>query len=105
MRRPPEIRGMAHDAGISFNRIAEACALKSERARPTPELPARLSRTFLYHSQQARALIEQVTRTSRPQPGISSSRSRTQPAWRERGAMLKTCGSSSGSTRRAYLPE
>jgi chromosome segregation ATPase len=46
--------------------------------------PACVSRTFLYQNQQARALIEQVTRTSRPQPGISSSRNRTQPAWRER---------------------
>ncbi|GAA3371857.1 hypothetical protein GCM10020367_24360 [Streptomyces sannanensis] len=25
---------MAHDAGISFNQIAEACALKAERASP-----------------------------------------------------------------------
>ncbi|CAL9673264.1 DUF6262 family protein [Streptomyces sp. enrichment culture] len=45
---------------------------------------ARVSRTFLYQNQQARALIEQVTRTSRPQSGTSSSRSRTHPAWRER---------------------
>jgi hypothetical protein len=45
---------------------------------------ARVLRTFLYQNQQARALIEQATRTSRPQPGISNSRSRTQPAWRER---------------------
>ncbi|OLZ60678.1 hypothetical protein AV521_44885 [Streptomyces sp. IMTB 2501] len=45
---------------------------------------ARVSRTFLYQNQQARALIEQATRTSRPQPGISNSRSRTQSAWRER---------------------
>ncbi|WP_404781826.1 DUF6262 family protein [Streptomyces pristinaespiralis] len=41
---------------------------------------ARVSRTFLYQNQQARALVEQATRTSRPQPGISNSRSRTQPA-------------------------
>jgi uncharacterized protein DUF6262 len=45
---------------------------------------ARVSRTFLYQNQQARALIEQATRTNRPHPGVSNSRSRAQPAWRER---------------------
>ncbi|MDI1458051.1 DUF6262 family protein [Streptomyces sp. ATE26] len=46
---------------------------------------ARVSRTFLYQNQQARALIEQATRPSTSHPGASaSSRSRTQPAWRER---------------------
>jgi chromosome segregation ATPase len=45
---------------------------------------ARVSRTFLYQNQQARALVEQATRTSGLQTGISNSRSRPQPAWRER---------------------
>jgi chromosome segregation ATPase len=45
---------------------------------------ARVSRTFLYQNQQARALIEQATRANRPHPGISSSGIRAQPAWRER---------------------
>ncbi|WP_246260545.1 DUF6262 family protein [Streptomyces typhae] len=48
---------------------------------------ARVSRTFLYQNQQARALVEQVTRTSSTHPGLSNSRScrqPTQPAWTER---------------------
>ncbi|MFG2425953.1 DUF6262 family protein [Streptomyces sp. NPDC048448] len=48
---------------------------------------ARVSRTFLYQNRQARALVEQATRTSSSHPGISNSRSHTkppQPAWRER---------------------
>ncbi|WP_405876520.1 DUF6262 family protein [Streptomyces sp. NBC_01136] len=45
---------------------------------------ARVSRTFLYQNQQARALIEQATRADRPHPAVSKSGSRTQPAWRER---------------------
>ncbi|MGV9279807.1 DUF6262 family protein [Streptomyces sp. NPDC003730] len=45
---------------------------------------ARVSHTILYPNQQARALIEQANRTSRPQSGTSSSHSRTQPAWRKR---------------------
>ncbi|MEU8911105.1 DUF6262 family protein [Streptomyces mirabilis] len=45
---------------------------------------ARVSRTFLYQNQQARALIEKATRASRPHPAVSNSDSRTQPAWRER---------------------
>lgn len=46
---------------------------------------ARVSRTFLCQNQQARALIEQATRSSRSHPGASADgRSRTQPAWRER---------------------
>ncbi|MEV0695865.1 DUF6262 family protein [Streptomyces sp. NPDC050388] len=45
---------------------------------------ARVSRTFLYQNQQARALVEQATRTSRPHPGSSNNGSRAQPAWRER---------------------
>ncbi|MGY4958339.1 DUF6262 family protein [Streptomyces nigrescens] len=45
---------------------------------------ARVSRTFLYQNQQARALIEQTTRANRPHPAVSNSGSRTQPAWRER---------------------
>ncbi|MER7900988.1 DUF6262 family protein [Streptomyces sp. NPDC096046] len=46
---------------------------------------ARVSRTFLYQNQQARALIEQTTRSSAPHPGASADgHSRTQPAWRER---------------------
>ncbi|MFC9285726.1 DUF6262 family protein [Streptomyces sp. NPDC057052] len=46
---------------------------------------ARVSRTFLYQNQQARALIEQATRSSRSHPDASADgRSRTQPAWRER---------------------
>ncbi|MFD2692024.1 DUF6262 family protein [Streptomyces phyllanthi] len=40
---------------------------------------ARVSRTFLYQNQQARALVEQATRRGRSQPGIPHSRSRTQP--------------------------
>lgn len=42
---------------------------------------ARVSRTFLYQNQQARALIEQATRTTRLHPGVPSS---AQPAWKER---------------------
>ncbi|MGW3360973.1 DUF6262 family protein [Streptomyces bungoensis] len=43
---------------------------------------ARVSRTFLYQNQQARALIEQATRSNR---GASATGcSPTQPAWRER---------------------
>ncbi|WP_371098888.1 DUF6262 family protein [Streptomyces sanglieri] len=45
---------------------------------------ARVSRTFLYQNQQARALVEQATRTKRPHPGISNSHARTQPVWKER---------------------
>lgn len=45
---------------------------------------ARVSRTFLYQNQQARALVEQATRTSRSHPEIVNGRSRAQPAWRER---------------------
>ncbi|WP_326681096.1 DUF6262 family protein [Streptomyces sp. NBC_01237] len=47
---------------------------------------ARVSRTFLYQNQQARALIEQATRASRPHPAVSTSGSgsRAQPAWKER---------------------
>lgn len=48
---------------------------------------ARVSRTFLYQNQQARALIEQATRTSSSHPGLSNNRGHTQPtqpAWRER---------------------
>ncbi|WP_331759483.1 DUF6262 family protein [Streptomyces sp. NBC_01579] len=45
---------------------------------------ARVSRTFLYQNQQARTLIEQAIRTSRPHPGVSRSGSQAQPAWRER---------------------
>ncbi|MFF0190830.1 DUF6262 family protein [Streptomyces sp. NPDC005244] len=42
---------------------------------------ARVSRTFLYQNQQARALIEQATRTTRPHPTVPSS---AQLAWKER---------------------
>ncbi|WP_406359406.1 DUF6262 family protein [Streptomyces sp. NBC_01544] len=46
---------------------------------------ARVSRTFLYQNQQARALVEQVTRPSGSRPGAAANGgSRTQPAWRER---------------------
>ncbi|MFF4467416.1 DUF6262 family protein [Streptomyces mirabilis] len=45
---------------------------------------ARVTLTFLYQNQQARALIEKATRASRPHPAVSNSDSRTQPAWRER---------------------
>lgn len=46
---------------------------------------ARVSRTFLYQNQQARALIEQATRPNTSHPAASANgRSRTQPAWRER---------------------
>ncbi|MFE2944927.1 DUF6262 family protein [Streptomyces sp. NPDC059255] len=45
---------------------------------------ARVSRTFLYQNQQARDLIEQATRASRPHPAVSNSGSRAQPAWKER---------------------
>lgn len=45
---------------------------------------ARVSRTFLYQNQRARALIEQATRTSSSRSGVSNNRNRTQPAWRER---------------------
>ncbi|MGP4003976.1 DUF6262 family protein [Streptomyces sp. 8N706] len=48
---------------------------------------ARVSRTFLYQNQQARALVEQAVRTSSSHPELSNSsnhRQPTQPAWRER---------------------
>ncbi|MGW6792435.1 DUF6262 family protein [Streptomyces chartreusis] len=48
---------------------------------------ARVSRTFLYQNQQARALVEQAVRTSSSHPEPSNSRRHTQsiqPAWRER---------------------
>ncbi|MFH0178788.1 DUF6262 family protein [Streptomyces cacaoi] len=48
---------------------------------------ARVSRTFLYQNQQARALVEQAARTSSSHPELSNSRNHrqpTQPAWRER---------------------
>ncbi|MGX4695547.1 DUF6262 family protein [Streptomyces sp. JNUCC 63] len=44
---------------------------------------AHVSRTFLYQNQQARALIEQATRSSRSQSAVSAN-SRTQQAWKER---------------------
>lgn len=45
---------------------------------------ARVSRTFLYQNQQARALIGQATRTTTPHSGVSTSDSRAQPDWKER---------------------
>ncbi|MGW4595354.1 DUF6262 family protein [Streptomyces sp. NPDC004457] len=45
---------------------------------------ARVSRTFLYQNQQARALIEQAKRTDRPHHAVSNKSSRAQPAWKER---------------------
>jgi chromosome segregation ATPase len=46
---------------------------------------ARVSRTFLYQNQQARALIEQANRTQGPRRGTAANGCRrTQPAWKER---------------------
>ncbi|MGW2651712.1 DUF6262 family protein [Streptomyces sp. NPDC001393] len=46
---------------------------------------ARVSRTFLYQNQQARALVEQATRSSTSHPETATrSRSPIQPAWKER---------------------
>lgn len=46
---------------------------------------ARVSRTFLYQNQEARALIEQAAHSTRSRPGASvNGHSRTQPGWKER---------------------
>ncbi|WP_181800479.1 DUF6262 family protein [Streptomyces ipomoeae] len=87
-RTDAAVRARRHATQEMLQRLQTALAAMARDHTPVTVAAvartARVSRTFLYQNQQARALIEQATRTSRPQPSISNSRSRTQPAWRER---------------------
>ena len=95
-----------------LERLQTALAAAARDRRPVTVAAlartARVSRTFLYQNQQARALIEQATRTTRPHLGVSSSASRapdpsvTLVVWAKRAPPNRIVGSGSHSSR---LPE
>ncbi|WP_234433743.1 DUF6262 family protein [Streptomyces rimosus] len=87
-RTDAAVRARRHATQEMLERLQAALAAAARDHTPVTVAAlartARVSRTFLYQNQQARALIEQANRVNRPHPAVSDSGSRAQPAWRER---------------------
>ncbi|MFD5475566.1 DUF6262 family protein [Streptomyces sp. NPDC127105] len=87
-RTDAALRARRHATQEMLERLQAALAAAARDHTPVTVAAlartARVSRTFLYQNQQARALIEQANRVNRPHPAVSDSGSRAQPAWRER---------------------
>jgi chromosome segregation ATPase len=87
-RTDAAVRARRHATQEMLERLQAALAAAARDHTPVTVAAlartVRVSRTFLYQNQQARALIEQTNRVNRPHPEVSDSGSRAQPAWRER---------------------
>ncbi|MEU3511318.1 DUF6262 family protein [Streptomyces longwoodensis] len=87
-RTDAAVRARRHATQEMLERLQAALAAAARDHTPVTVAAlartARVSRTFLYQNQQARALIEQANRVDRAHPAVSDSGSRAQPAWRER---------------------